>query len=77
MKCKCKQKEDYWNAIGNDSTGYFKRKDLMNFLMIGAIPIIGQIVFIISVVDTFIKSRTIKVKRKWLGNDAKGRKNDG
>lgn len=65
MKCKCKQKEEYWNSIGNDRVGYYKKKDLLLFLFFGAIPIIGQFLLILVLIVTFYRSKTTKIKNKW------------
>jgi hypothetical protein len=66
---KLKLRIEYWDAIGNNHRGYWKRKDLMFFLSIGAIPIFGQLVAIYALILGFIQSRTysmrIPKKYKW------------
>lgn len=75
MVCKCKRIEEYWESTGSNTTNkYFTRKDLLTMLGVGAIPIIGQAIFIFSFLFTYFISRdeNFRVKKKFREmNDAK------
>ena len=49
--------EEYWNATGNLSVGRFRRRDLMHFLAVGAMPIVGQMLFIFVLISFLGRSR--------------------
>ena len=56
-QCKCKGIKEYWDAVGNTTSGYYTRRDLIEFLAIGAIPIIGQLCLLFSLIKTFFAAR--------------------
>ena len=58
--CKRKRIKEYWNAVGSSKRGFFRRKDLLLFLIIGAIPIIGQLMILVLSIFASITARNKK-----------------
>jgi len=66
-KCKkCKQVNKYWNAIGNTKNSYFKRKEVLIVLFIGAVPIVGQLVLVGVLVGSYFQARRKDIKESLL-----------
>ena len=63
---KCKQIDQYWNAIGNTKVSYFKRKGILMALFFGAIPIAGQIVFLFALIYSYFQARRKDIKKLLL-----------
>ena len=66
-KCqKCKQINHYWNAIGNTKVSYFKRKEILVALFLGAIPIAGQIILLWALIYSYFQARRKDIKKLLL-----------
>ncbi len=74
MICKCRRIEEYWNATGGSECGHFTRKDIIACLVIGSIPILGQLVSILCLIRAFIVSRNKERVPVEFRNIKRGRK---